>query len=64
MSTVLFPAGTTIDLSELNMEEAEFYAKAWNLKRIQIQKGFFQGSILAAHTPRMKLMHTPHSHDL
>ena len=64
MSTVLFPAGLTVDFHNINMEMMEFYARAWNLERIQIQKGFYLGSVTATHTPRMQLMRTPHSHGL
>jgi len=42
----------------------EFYARAWNLKRLQMQKGSFEGSMVASHTPRMQLMYTPHSHGI
>lgn len=64
MSPVLFPAGLTVDLHNLNIEEVEFYLRAWNLERIQMQKGFYIGSVTATHTPRMQLMRTPHSHGL
>lgn len=40
----------------------EFYARAWNLERIQMQKGMFLGSMFATHTPRIQLMRTPYSH--
>ncbi len=62
MSTVLFPAGLTIDFRDINIEEMEFYARAWNLERRQMQKGYFVGSIIATHTPHMQLMRTPYSH--
>ena len=64
VSSILFPAGLTIDFRDVNMEEMEFYSRAWNLERIQMQKGFFFGSVTATHTPRMQLMRTPHSHGL
>ena len=64
MSTILFPAGLAIDFRDVNMEEMEFYSRAWNLQRIQMQKGFFFGSVTATHTPRIQLMRTPHSHGL
>ena len=62
MSTVLFPAGLTIDFRDINMEEMEFYARAWNLRRIQMQKGLFHGSMIVTHTPHMQLMRAPYSH--
>jgi len=62
MSTILFPAGLTIDFRDVNMEELEFYARAWNLQRMQMQKGLFHGSMIAGHTPRMQLLCTPYSH--
>ena len=62
MSTMFFPAGLTIDFRDLNMEEMEFYSKAWNLQRMQMQKGLFFGSIIVAHTPRMQLIQAPYSH--
>ena len=64
MSPILFPVGLNINLHNLNMEEMEFYASAWNLERIQMQKGLYLGSLTATHTPRMQLMRTPHSHGL
>ena len=64
MSTVLFPAGLKIDFRDLNMEEMEFYTRAWNLERVQMQKGLYMGSVTAAHTPHMQLMRTPHSHGI
>lgn len=64
MAEILFPAGLTIDLRNIGMEEVEYYAKAWNLERVQMQKGFYSGSLLVAHTPHMQLMHTPHSHGI
>lgn len=62
MSTVFFPAGMTIDFRNINIEEMEFYARAWNLERVQMQKGLFSGSMFATHTPRMQIMHAPYSH--
>ena len=64
MSIELFPAGLTIDLHDLNIEEMEFYSKAWSLQRIQMQKGSFYGSLIAVNTPRMQLMRTPYSHGM
>ena len=64
MSTILFPAGLTVDFRDVSMEEVEFYSRAWNLERIQMQKGFYIGSLTATHTPRMQLMRTPHSHGI
>ena len=62
MSPIVFPAGFSIDFRDINLEEMEFYARAWNLQRIQMQKGSFVGSMIAAHTPRIQMMRTPHSH--
>ncbi len=64
MSSILFPAGLTIDFRDVNMEVMDFYARAWNLKRIQMQKGSYLGSVTVTYTPRMQLMRTPHSHGL
>lgn len=64
MSTVLFPAGVKVDFRDVSMEVMEYYAREWNLERIQMQKGFFRGSVVVTHTPRMQLMRTPHSHGL
>jgi AraC family ethanolamine operon transcriptional activator len=64
MSTLLFPAGLKVDFHNVNMEVMEFYSRAWNLERIQMQKGLYVGSLTAAHTPNMQLMRTPHSHGL
>jgi len=62
MPPITFPAGFSINFHNLNLEEMEFYARAWNLQRMQMQKGSYVGSMIAAHTPRMQMMHTPHSH--
>ncbi len=62
MSKIAFPAGLTIDFHNVNMEEMEYYARAWNLQRIQMGKGKFVGSMIATHTPRMQLMRSPYSH--
>lgn len=64
MSTILFPAGLTIKFTNLNMEEMEFYARSWNLKRIQMEKGLFTGSMSIAHTPRIQLLRSPYSHGI
>lgn len=64
MAKILFPAGLTIDMHDMGMEEVEYYTQAWNLKRVQMQKGFYRGSLIVAHTPHMQLMRTPHSHGL
>ena len=64
MSTVLFPAGVKVDLRDISMEVMEFYSQAWNLERIQMQKGLYIGSLQATHTPRMQLMCAPHSHGM
>ena len=62
MSTLVFPAGLCINVKNVNLEKMEFYSRAWNLHRRQMQKGFFIGSIITAHTPRMQLTHCPYSH--
>ena len=62
MSTIAFPTGLTIDFRNVNMEEMEYYARAWNLQRIQVEKGKFLGSMIATHTPHMQLMRSPYSH--
>jgi len=45
MSNEFFPIGMIIDFRNINIEEMEFYARAWNLERIQMQKGLFYGSM-------------------
>jgi len=62
MPTLSFPTGLTIDFRNVNMEEMEYYARAWNLQRIQVEKGSFLGSMIATHTPHMQLMRSPYSH--
>jgi len=62
MSTILFPAGMTVDFHDINMEVMEFYSRGWDLERIQMQKGMFKGSMIAAHTPRMQLFRANYSH--
>ncbi len=62
MQTLSFPTGLTIDFRNVNMEEMEYYARAWNLHRIQMEKGRFVGSMIATHTPHIQLMRSPYSH--
>ena len=64
MTALLFPAGLNIKFHNINMEEMEFYARSWNLQRIQMQKGLFSGSMIATHTPRMQLMRSSYSHGI
>jgi len=55
MPNIIFPAGFTIDFSDLNMEMMQFYSKKWNLEHTQIGKGLFKGQLRAVHTPRIQL---------
>lgn len=34
MSTLFFPAGLSISLTDLNMEEMDFYLRAWDIERM------------------------------
>ena len=62
MAKTYFPAGFSIDFQHINMEEMEYYARAWNLQRIQMEKGSFVGSMIATHTKHMQVMKSPYSH--
>ena len=51
MSNIIFPAGFIIDLPHLDMEMMEYYAKQWSLENTKLEKGLFDGSTFAGHTP-------------
>lgn len=55
MSNIIFPAGYIIDLPSLDMEMMEYYAKQWNLEHTKLEKGLFEGSTFAGHTPHIQL---------
>jgi len=55
MPNIIFPAGFTIDLPSLNLEMMQYYAKQWNLEHTKMEKGLFEGSTFAVHTPRIQL---------
>jgi AraC family ethanolamine operon transcriptional activator len=55
VSNIIFPAGLTIDYSDLSMEMVQHYSKKWNLEHTQIGKGVFRGKITVVHTPRIQL---------
>ena len=55
MPNIIFPAGYTIDYSDLSMEMVQHYSKKWNLVHTQMEKGVFQAKITVAHTPRIQL---------
>lgn len=55
MSDIIFPAGFTVDLPDLDMEMMQHYAKMWHVEHSQLGKGVFEGSLLGVHTPRIQL---------
>jgi AraC family ethanolamine operon transcriptional activator len=55
MSNIIFPAGFIIDLPHLDMEMMEYWAKQWTLENTKLEKGLFDGSTFAGHTPRIQL---------
>lgn len=61
MSDILFPAGLTIDLSDLNLEVVRDYVRQWNLRYTQMQKGLFTGGLFFVHTPRIQISHAKYS---
>lgn len=64
MSNILFLENCIIDLSDLNIEMAQYYAKQWNLEHTVMEKGPFTGSISAVHTPRIQIGTSYYSHGL
>lgn len=55
MSNIIFPAGFVIEYPSLNIEMMQHYAKMWNLEHTKMEKGHFEGSMTAIHTPRLQL---------
>ena len=55
MSNIIFPAGFTIELPDLDLEMMQHYSKQWNLEHTKMEKGLFEGNISAVHTPRIQL---------
>ena len=55
MSDIIFPAGFTIELPDLDLEMMQYYSKQWNLEHTKMEKGLFKGNISAVHTPRIQL---------
>ena len=62
MPDIIFPAGFTIELPNLDLEMMRHYAKQWNLEHTKMEKGLFEGSISAVHTPRIQLGSAYYSH--
>jgi AraC family ethanolamine operon transcriptional activator len=55
MSNIIFSAGLILNLPGLDLEMMQYYAKQWNLEHTKMEKGLFEGSTFAAHTPRIQL---------
>lgn len=55
MSDILFPAGTIMELSNLNIEVMSEYSKQWNLEHTQMQSGVFSGVLSVVYTPRIQI---------
>jgi AraC-like DNA-binding protein len=64
MSEILFPAGQTIELVNLDIETMSEYSKQWSIEQSQIQSGVFSGSMYAVHAPRIQIYHSHHSHGI
>ena len=62
MSDILFPAGTVMELSDLNIEVMCKYTKQWNLEHTQMKNGRFKGGLYAVYTPRIQLLDAHYSH--
>ena len=58
----LFPAGFTIELPDLNLEEILHYLQKWELESEQMQKGQLNAAISAIHTPRIQIHDVHYSH--
>ena len=64
MSEILFPAGETIDLINLNIETMSEYSSQWGIEQSQVGSGVFSGSLYAVNTPRIQIYHSYHSHGI
>lgn len=64
MSEILFPAGETINLINLDIEAMSEYSKQWGIEQSQIQRGVFLGRMYAVNTPRIQIYHSYHSHGI
>ncbi|PHS38734.1 MAG: hypothetical protein COB07_07870 [Sulfurovum sp.] len=62
MSDSLFPAGLIVDLSRLDLEMMQHYAKLWNVEHKQLGEGVFEGSLFGVHTPRIQMGISHFSH--
>ena len=62
MSDILFPAGFTVDLPQLDVEMMQHYARMWDVEHTQLGKGVFEGSLFGVHTPRIQLGTSHFSH--
>ena len=62
MSDILFPAGFTVDLPRLDVEQMQHYAKMWDVEHTQLGKGVFEGSLFGVHTPRIQMGISHFSH--
>lgn len=64
MSEILFSAGETIDLINLDIETMSEYSKQWGIEQSQIQSGVFSGRMYAVNTPRIQIYYSYHSHGI
>ncbi|PHS37340.1 MAG: hypothetical protein COB07_10885 [Sulfurovum sp.] len=55
MSDILFPAGLIVDYPSLDIEMMQDYVTMWNIEYKLLRKGVCEGSLWAAHTPRVQL---------
>jgi AraC family ethanolamine operon transcriptional activator len=62
LSTILFPAGSVIELSNLNIEVMTEYIQKWSLEHSQMQRGVFSGSLFVVYTPRIQIYDSYYSH--
>jgi len=62
MSTILFPAGTIMELPDLDIEVMCEYTRQWSLEHTQMTSGIFKGGLYAVYTPRIQLLDSHYSH--
>ena len=55
MANIIFPAGLILNLPGLDLKMMQYYAQQWNLEHTKMEKGLFEGSTFASHTPRIQL---------
>jgi len=64
MQNIIFPAGLSMNHSNLSLEMMQFHSKRWNIEHHAIERDLFQAKLSATHTPRIQLGASGYSHGL